>query len=365
MFRYWIVFSLLFFCNAAVAVEVTDLYTAKVALNSQTQKDQNRALKSIFEAVLVKVSGDNTILSNEFIKKETSRHAKYLTQFNYINDDGVNHLVASFDEMRITKLFFQHNIPLWGRLRPLVLFWVVSEDGLNRSIISETDDSPLHNEISKIAEQRGLPFVLPLMDLTDNQNVEISDLWGRFIDPIQLASTRYTPEAIVIIRVSKNGNSFSPADITPECDLLCMQSTVNIDWHIAMTNSNKVEAGNQYQGVNEETLINTTISDITSYISQKYALTTETGNELVIDVANIDSLTKYVEVSQFLQKLSAISAVKLIKAEGNNRRFELTIIGSTESIIASLQLNNQLKQYIDPLIGQRINDVPVFYWGTE
>ena len=204
-----------------------------------------------------------------------------------------------------------------------------------------------------------------LMDLTDNQNVEISDLWGRFIDPIQLASTRYTPEAIVIIRVSKNGNSFSSADITPECDLLCMQSTVNIDWHIVMTNSNKVETGNQYQGVNEETLINTTISDITSYISQKYALTTETGNELVIDVANIDSLTKYVEVSQFLQKLSAISAVKLIKAEGNNRRFELTIIGSTESIIASLQLNNQLKQYIDPLIGQRINDVPVFYWGTE
>jgi len=365
MFRYWIVFSLLFVMNSAIAVEVTDLYTAKVPLDSQTQKDQNTALKSALEAVLVKVSGDNSILSNEFIRNETSRYTKYLAQFNYINDNGVNHLVASFDETKVSQLFFQHNIPLWGRLRPLVLFWVVSEDGLSRTIISETDESSLQNEISIIAEQRGLPVVLPLMDLTDNQNIEIPDLWGRFIDPIKQASIRYVPEAIVIIRVSKNNNNYPTADITPECDLVCMQSIVNVDWHIAMSNSDKVEVGKQYQGANEQTLIKTIMSDITTYISKKYALTTETDNELVIDVANIDSLTKYVEVSQFLEKLSAINAVKLIKVEGNNRRFQLTIMGTPESIFSSLQLNNQLKQYIDPLIGQRLNDVPVFHWGTE
>ncbi|WP_441003324.1 DUF2066 domain-containing protein [Pseudocolwellia agarivorans] len=365
MFRYWIVFTLLFLCKSAVAVEVTDLFTAKVALNSQTQKDQNSALKAALEAVLVKVSGDDAILSNEFIRSETPSYAKYLTQFNYINDNGETHLVASFDETRITQLFFQQNIPLWGRLRPLVLFWIVVEDGYSRHVISETDESPLHDEISKIAEQRGLPVVLPLMDLTDNQNVEIPDLWGRFIDPIKLASERYAPESIVIIRVSKNRNSYSLEDVTPECDMECLQASVTIDWHITMTQSNKVVTGDIYQGLDELALIKNAMSDITSFISKKYALTTESDHELIIDVANIDSLAKYVEVSEFLEKLSAISSVKLIKAEGNNRRFLLTLMGTPESIFASLQLNNKLKQYIDPLIGQRINEVPVFYWGNE
>lgn len=364
MFRYWIVFALLFVWTSAFSVEVDDLYTAKVALDSQTQQDQNSAIKSALKAVFVKASGDVGVLSNSVVKSETRNYSKYLTQFNYVNENGVNHLVASFDEARVTQLLFQQNIPFWGRLRPLVLFWVVAEDGLSRRIISESGESTLHNEILNIAEQRGLPVVLPLMDLEDSQNIEISDLWGRFIDPIQRASARYAPETIVIIRVSKN-NKASAIASSADCDLLCLQSLMVIDWHIVMAQSNKVEMGKTYRGSNETDLVKKAMSDITSYISKQYVLTTESDNELIIDVANIDSLTKYVKVSEFLKKLSAISSVKLIEAKGNNRRFKLTIMGTPESIFASLQLNSQLKQYIDPLIGQRLNDVPVFYWGNE
>jgi len=141
MFRYWIVFALLFVWTSAFSVEFDDLYTAKVALDSQTQQDQNSAIKSALKAVFVKASGDVDVLSNSVVKSETRNYSKYLTQFNYVNENGVNHLVASFDETRVTQLFFQQNIPFWGRLRPLVLFWVVTEDGLSRRIISESGES--------------------------------------------------------------------------------------------------------------------------------------------------------------------------------------------------------------------------------
>lgn len=365
MFRYWIVFSLLFLLKPVFAVEVSDLYTAKVELNSQTQQDQSSALKAALKAVLVKIAGDEQVLSNTFIENELQHYSKYLTQFNYITENGVNNLVASFDENKINQLFFQENLPLWGKLRPLVLFWIVTEDGLERRIISETDESPLHDEISVLAKQKGLPVILPLMDLTDTQNIQIPDLWGRFIDPIKLASQRYTPESIVIIRVSKNTKFTSVEDPSDDCDLLCKQSAISIDWHIVTTQSDKVETGNQYTGVDELVLIKTVMSDITMHISQRYSLTTETDHDLIIDVANIDSLAKYVDVTQFLDKLSVISSFKLIKAEGNNRRFQLTLMGSADTLFASLQLNNKLKQYVDPLSGQSSDDIPVFFWGTE
>ena len=88
-------------------------------------------------------------------------------------------------------------------------------------------------------------------------------------------------------------------------------------------------------------------------------------HELIIDVANIDSLSKYVEVSQFLEKISAVNSVKLIQVRGDYRRFTLTLIGSPNTFFASLKLNNKLKHYVDPMIGHSVDDVPVFLWGTE
>jgi len=365
MFRYWFVFTLLFLSKPLLAVEVADLYSAKVELSSQTQQDKNKALKAAMQAVLIKISGDHQVMSNTFIKKETQRYTKYLTQFNYITENDTSKLVASFDESKINQLFFQQNIPLWGSLRPLVLFWVVSEDGLSRRIISETDNSPLHNEILTIAQARGLPVVLPLMDLTDTQNIQIPDLWGRFIEPIAQASQRYTPENIVIIRVSKNTDVLSNEEEPQECGVMCVKPEVNIDWHIITAQSEKVESGQQYEGSDDVTLIKTVMSDITENIVKRYALTTESNHELVIDVANIDSLPKYVAVSEFLEKMSAIRSVKLIHAKGHNRRFQLTLMGAPETLFASLKLNKKLKQYIDPLVGQAIDDIPVFLWGTE
>lgn len=370
MFRYLFVFSLLFLFKPVLAVEVLDLYSAKVELVSQIQQDKNKALKAAMKAVLIKVAGNDDVILNTFIKSETKKYSKYLTQFNYVTENNENKLVASFDENKINQLFFQQNIPLWGSLRPLVLFWVVSEDGLSRHIVSETDNSFLYNEISIMAQARGLPVVLPLMDLTDTQNIQISDLWGRFIDPIKLASQRYNPESVVIIRVSKNTYEPSETELAKGCGLVCIQpsttvASITIDWHIVTGQSEKIESSQPYKGVDELSLIQSVMSDITANIAQRYALTTDNNHDLIIDVANIDSLSKYVELNEFLEKLSAISSVKLIHVQGNNRRFQLTLMVSPDTLFDSLKLNNKLKQYVDPMIGQPINGVPVFLWGTE
>ena len=111
------------------------------------------------------------------------------------------------------------------------------------------------------------------------------------------------------------------------------------------------------------------LDDITEQIYQYYALSTTSQHDFVIEVANVDSLATYAKVFDFLSNLSAVKSVALLSAKGQSRRFQLQLLGSVEALLASLKLNKQLKQYIDPLAD--INNetgkalTPVFYWGEK
>ena len=90
------------------------------------------------------------------------------------------------------------------------------------------------------------------------------------------------------------------------------------------------------------------------------------NNEFEIDVANIATLADLIAVSEFLADLSAVQSVQLISAKATNRRFKLALIGSKQSLLASLKLSEQLNRYIDPLAAPENNEqIPMFYWGKK
>lgn len=372
MFRYWIVFIVLFYSSFSSATEITDLYQAKTELLSQSHTDKDNAIRIAMEKVLVKVAGNRQLLTNPFIQKELQKHSRYMTQFNFSKENGINKLVARFDKNKIKQLFIDHNIPLWGNLRPLVLFWIVNDNGISRTIISETTDSPLQALVTKAQEENGLPTALPLMDLTDAQNIETSDLWGRFKGPINKASERYAPEKIVIVRMTSFVNSRTTALKT-------------LDWYMFDAKTNQIEIGNELKGENEAELLNKAIINVTDKLSAKYALSTDSSNEILIEVGAIDTLSKFVEVNRFLEKLSAVSDVQLVKVQGGIRTFKLAFMGSQEALFTTLSLNNKLIQQETQNQEQDISNqeiptnqqifinteevvetvIPLFYWSNE
>ena len=75
---------------------------------------------------------------------------------------------------------------------------------LSAKYISSTSNSLLPQSIDDFSQLRGLPLVMPIMDLTDLSAVTITDVWGRFSQPVAQASARYMAEAVVVIRVSNS-----------------------------------------------------------------------------------------------------------------------------------------------------------------
>ncbi|PHR82489.1 MAG: hypothetical protein COA59_14355 [Colwellia sp.] len=383
--------------SAIEAVEVTDLYQASVTINSQNDTDRAIALKEALAAVMVKVGGNKSVLDNKIIKKSLINYQLYLNQYRYqlntihaIKPTDENQtkqlfLLASFNEDKINQLFQQANLAIWGSLRPQVLLWLVNEDGLIRTIMSNSTDSNLPTIVNNFSVQRGLPIIMPLMDLTDANQIKLSDIWGRFGQPIIKASNRYFAEAIVVMRISNSSLlPFEQEDKinieANDCGLLCTQAELKkqsytLDWSILgwSLKDKQQRLSQQYQGSERQKLLQQGLADITELIYQRYALSTTSHNDFIIEVANIDSLATYVDVFDFLTNLSAVKSVTLLNAEGASRRFNLQLLGTSDAFVASLTLNKQLKQFIDPLA--RFNTttlnnetdeiaVPIFYWGN-
>ncbi|GAA5134303.1 DUF2066 domain-containing protein [Thalassotalea piscium] len=364
MIRYLLLFFLLNYSALSAAIEVTDLYVAKIEVSSQNNKERIQALKAALTSVFLKVGGQKEVLSLTEIRSALTRYNQYLSKYHYAKNAGKNYLVATFDEVKVNQLFINANIPIWGSLRPQVLFWVVNEDGLSREIVSGSSNSDIGQQLFEFSEQRGLPILMPLMDLTDASIVSISDVWGRFPQPIIQASNRYSAETIIAIRVS-NRSLLSEQELqTLESCPLCRPSLV-LDWHLIsdVNNVARFNIGKSYQGLDKLALLKEALSDITDEIYKNYAFSSDENNDYIIDIANVSSLSIYSEVTNFLTQLSAVQSVQLINAQGENRRFKLKLIGSKQALLSSLKLNQLLKQEYDPLAPVVENAVPVFYWS--
>ena len=247
------------------------------------------------------------------------------------------------------------------------MIWVVEENGFERNLLSSTSSSLIPNSIDEFSQLRGLPLTMPIMDLTDLSALTITDVWGRFAQPVAQASVRYLAEAVVVIRISNNTLVAEP-DENSACQPLCKLEPLTLDWSL-MADAQQEQSqlfSEQYRGENALLMLNQALADITDIIYQQYALSTTNSNEFYIDVANIDSLAELIALSEFLAELSAVESVQLVGVKGTNRRFKLSLIGSQQALLASLKLSEQLNQYIDPLAGPvDKNQIAVFYWGKK
>ncbi|WP_206486368.1 DUF2066 domain-containing protein [Thalassotalea sp. G2M2-11] len=348
------------------AVEVKDLYLAKVKVDSQSQNDRNKALKQALRAVLVKVGGQQQVLSHPEIKAHLNRYNRFVTNYRYEREQDQQFLSASFDQAKINALFVNANLPLWGSLRPQIVLWLVNEQGLVRELATEESSQALIRSVDELAELRGLPIVLPKGNVTQ-QTVNISDLWGRFQQPIYQASIPYLPEAILVIRISDNTLlSEEQLLVAEQCQLLC-QPNIALDWSFISTATQEETQrfSERYYGTSRNELVSQALNEIADDLYQRYALTTDVNNQFTLEVANVDSLTGYVKIKAFLEQLSAVQSVQLTHVKGTVRRFKLTLLGSKQALLASLQLNKALNQYIDPLAPVEPDAVPIFYWEQQ
>ena len=65
------------------AAVIEDLYDANVAVDDQSERTQNNAISLGLKQVLIKVRGNNDLLTNQTIKSALTKATRFVRSFSY------------------------------------------------------------------------------------------------------------------------------------------------------------------------------------------------------------------------------------------------------------------------------------------
>ena len=330
--------------QSASAVVVEDLYLASVITQGQSDSQRRKDAAEGLLQVLVRVSGRGDIASNPMISSALQKPESYYSEFSYVDQPqdlpflGQTELVTQpvdpletqrpsqvmrirFEPSLVSKLLRSAQLPVWGSNRPAVLSWMAIREADGRTVIGAESRVPFAEDVIQAATQRGVPLLLPLWDLEDSQMISSSEIWGRFMDRIESASERYSPDKILVFRA---------------------ESPYNKEWQgeWSLGEAGRWRGGTVY-GSDQSELAKALVDAIATALSEQYGVGSM-RSEVMLTVEGITSADHYAAVSQYLGGLTQIVSVQPVRVYSDIVAFKLRSEGEVQQIVDVIELDRKL-----------------------
>ena len=315
-----------------LAADVTGLYDTTVIAKGQAKSDRNMAIKRALSVVLSRLIAPIDMQSSPGVKSMLNNAARYVRQYSYQSieedasgEDDRRYLKVTFDEIALREALRSSKIKAWYEARPEILLWFAVEQGKSRRFFSP-DIMPVFNRALRNASRnKGLPVLLPLIDISDQQNLTFNDVWMGFDEPIQHASARYGVDVVLVGRALRKA-----------------KRSWDVVWKLYQAGDIK-----QWRGryPNKQELMHAGIASAYEHLFDRYAPPVDGAekNEINIEVVGVLGLNDFVRLVRYLKSLPSVRAVQWSEVNSDVASFSLKVQGGTERLQRSLALGNVLQ----------------------
>ncbi|MFC1747867.1 DUF2066 domain-containing protein, partial [Pseudomonadota bacterium] len=210
--------------------------------------------------------------------------------------------------------------------RPEVLLWLVVEDRDARYLLASNASAEMESVLSTYSTQRGLPLMLPLMDLEDQMHIGFADVWGNFRQSIMEASERYGANAILV------GRLYRPLDGQWNARWTLYQGDDSQHW--------------QEEGAAQDGVLGAGIEGAADRIAERYAqvLMSDVSGNVALTVTDVNSLAGYAKAMKYLESLDVVSRVQVSRVYSDEVVFDLDVRGDVKGLVQSIALGGTLRQ---------------------
>jgi len=317
--------ALLSAAGAAPLGAAEDLHVATVAVEDRDRPAREAAFRTALGQVLVKLSGDRQILQDPRIEDLRGAAARYVQRFRYVDlDGGRSGLEVRFDGAALERQLAERGLPVWGADRPGILVWAGILVNGQRVLLGSDEGGEQTRILERVARERGVPLVFPVMDLEDQAAVEYADLAGGFQGPVMQASARYSTRFVLSAHVQPRGDRWVgrwrlygqdfQEDIPVEADTL----DAALDQGLQRT----VDA-----------------------LGRRLAIAglLSSDDHVLVAVDGVDSLERFQAVRRYLAELSVVSEVRPYRLEAEQAVFVTRLRGSTRDLERGVRLGRVLE----------------------
>jgi hypothetical protein len=328
---------LMIISSQGYAIHVDNLYEAAVPVADQNPSTRAAALKDVLREVIVKVTGQSVVPASLF--QQSLRIEHMVEQFGYESRQKSPtaprrlHLWAKLNPTGVKQLIRQAGLPIWPEERPETLIWMAIEDNAGRLIMAEDSSHKAVDQLHQAANQRGLPIILPLMDLQESSMVNFDAIAAMQLDQLQLPSAKYASQHVLVGHIQQ-----------VEGDHWRGRWRLLGDGEQVITTSPGPLSDVIQAGVNP----------LASRIAQQFSSYSYVDSEQYIDLAvdDINGAADYAHSLKYLQSLSLVSQVDVVGVEKRMVNFRLHTRADLAAVLKVIDLGRVLyaRDTVDRLV---------------
>jgi len=319
----------LWFSGMAHAVEVAGLYRVELPVSSQQLNERKRASSLALDRVIRRITGNDAALNEPEVKVALQSPERYVQQFSYFSSadataEDRQYLRLTFDETLVNQLLRQAKQPIWGNNRPSLMMWIAVDGRSTRHLINAAEKTIWQRAVRQAGEDTGVPILLPLMDLQDETNISLEDVWGLFRHKLEEASQRYRSEAVLGGRIYQT----SSGQWAARWLLIFEGEAINFS----------------SAGAVAEDLTADALAQVASILVKHYAIDTATlGYEQIkLAVQGVKTLKDYARVMSYLKQFAMVRDVAVSDVEGERLTLVLDTEGGLRKLEGLIALDKQL-----------------------
>lgn len=285
---------------SAYAAVVDTLYEVTLSCGSQTDLERQQLFKQGMEEVLGRLSVEPELRRYPDVANALDRAVDFVERYTYEDDK----LRIQYNSAMIRPLIHRTGQAMLGEHRPRVVLWLAIEESQQRRLIGQETDPVLQGKLVEMATRRGIPLVLPQMDLEDINAVSTSDIWGEFPSVLQQASQRYGAQAVLVGRLRAQGNEW-------EASWQWLSGGTPLIW--------------ENSGDSVESVLNAGFDRLNMQFKDHYAAKKEgsLSQSMKIGISNLHSVRDFIRAESYLESLDLIKEVNLVQVLDDRVIFEI------------------------------------------
>ncbi len=354
--------------SAAQPAANTDLFSATVKVASQSAVDLSRALPKAFGQVLGRLTANPATIDESWARRASGKARNYLNQYRYetrplaqsnnlaeVDDsqaantapanvqlagqsqsasDGASpgqqptpeeeiYLISEFNVEAVTLLLEQNGIAFWSSTRPIMVAWLLHDQGRSRQIIDNSAADP-GKLIQQTSREFGLDLVLPLMDLQEQRQVTSSHLWLRDTALLANATSRYSTNVFLL------GQLHTLDDGRMTANWLLSIGGTEFQWHHQQPLALKAQLRVGFNAISQQ---------LFQLYSHHPGTTRAAGR---IRITQISSAQQYQRAWDYLTQLQGVVSVVPLGFANGKAEFTVSHRGDWSELQRLVQLGNTL-----------------------
>ena len=311
---------LIIFSNQSFGKEFNELFTIYVPLESSTKIESS--INSSFNNLIFRISGSKSPSNIWKIINSGSARKDFIISYSIKNVLNQSLLEVQFNQDKVISKFKELSIPIIGYSRPVVLFLIEVESGLETPYFVSQDpknsiDTIFIDVLDRLSKERGLFLEIPIFDLQDQKVLANTDILS---SPKDYLISKYNFDELVDIKLINIGLN---------------------EWSFLGDIERSISNKSYKKDI--ESIFLEHVESVISKALEDLIIDTSIVFSITIDIQGISSYEDYKISKDKLLTLMGITDLEILSFKNNIIRYKANIMGDASSLNRDIRNNSFFK----------------------